>query len=114
MSIMVNSLPIYNHIRYANAMKPHRPAISGAMALFGAAFVYATFGPLIREMAHMFSDIAQTAMRFVLAGLIVLVIVWLQRKSLRLPRAQALYAAALGLAGAAIITLFTVAINVTT
>jgi len=88
--------------------------LSGASALFGAAFIFATFGPLIREMASMFGDIALAAARFIMAAIIVLAIIIIKRTPLGLPRNQALTACLLGAAGAVTLVLFTIAVNNTT
>jgi len=86
----------------------------GAIALFGAAFTYATFGLLIHEMAKMFGDVSQTAARFLVAAIIMLIYCLVKRRSLYLPVAARLRALSLGLLFATLIVLFTIAVTTTT
>jgi len=88
--------------------------LSGASALLGAAFIYSTFGILVREMSKMFGDIAQSAARFGLAAVIIIVVCLVLKKKLALPRREALLSATLGLCFAIVIALYSIAANATT
>lgn len=83
----------------------------GASALFGAAFIYASFGLLIREMAKMFGNNAQVAFRFMVAFAVLSLFFYLKKKAVKLPKAAIKNALALGVAFCVILLLFTISVN---
>lgn len=83
----------------------------GASALFGAAFIYSTFGILIRQMALMFGDSAQTAARFAVAFVFVLFLNLIRRQSFSLPKKSLIKSCLLGVFFGAEVLLFTVSVN---
>lgn len=85
----------------------------GAGALLGAAFTYACFGLLIREMAVMFGDNAQTAFRFVAAFAILGFIALCIKRPVKLSRRTLLQIAGLGVAFFGVVLLFTISVNLT-
>lgn len=93
-------------------MKPTTD-IRGAGALLGAAFIYACFGPLIREMSSMFSNNAQVAFRFTLAFIILGIVALFFRRPQRLRGRTLAKVALLGVAFCGVVLLFTVAVNTT-
>lgn len=93
-------------------MKPTTD-IKGAGALLGAAFIYAAFGPLIREMSSMFSDNAQVAFRFTLAFIILGIVALFFKRPQRLRGRTLAKAALLGVAFCGVVILFTIAVNTT-
>lgn len=85
--------------------------IKGSSALFGAAFIYASFGLLIREMAKMFGNNAQVAFRFMVAFVVLSLFFALRKKAIKLPMAAIKNAFALGVAFCVILLLFTISVN---
>lgn len=83
----------------------------GASALFGAAFFYASFSILIREMAKMFGNNSQVVFRFGLAFLLLSLYGALSHKSNKLPKEARIKAALLGIAFAGVLLLFTISVN---
>lgn len=68
----------------------------GALALFGSAFIYASFGLLIREMAKMYGAYSQVAARFILAFIFILVLNRLCRNTTKVSRRNFFKAVILG------------------
>jgi len=85
--------------------------IKGASALFTSAFVYSTFGILIRQMALMFGDSAQTAVRFSVAFVFILILNFIRKQSMSLPKAALLKASLLGITFGCVVLLFTISVN---
>jgi len=85
--------------------------VNGVSALFGAAFIYASFGVLIREMAKMFGDNAQVAFRFMIALIVLSIVLHIKKKSLKLPSEAIKKALMLGLAFGGVLLLFTISVN---
>ena len=97
---------------YADGMlKTER--FQGATALLAAAFLYATFGLLIRELSKLFGDNAQVAARFLLAALIITAINFIAHKVVRLPGRELIRIGALGVAFAVVVLFFTISVNQT-
>jgi drug/metabolite transporter (DMT)-like permease len=86
----------------------------GAAALLAAAFIYATFGLLIREISKMLSVGAQTTVRFALAAAIAGVVYLLVRKKARLSTREWWLTIALGVVFGIVVLLFTLAVTNTT
>ncbi len=86
-------------------------SIKGASALLGAALIYASFGVLIREMAEMFGNNAQVAFRFFVAFAVLSLVIFLKKKTIKLPKDAIKKAIMLGLAFCAILLLFTISVN---
>jgi drug/metabolite transporter (DMT)-like permease len=87
--------------------------LQGAGALLLSAFIYGTFGLLIREIAKMMGDATQVAARFILAAGIIALANLLMRKALRIPRVLLLKAGLLGVAFALVVLFFTISANST-
>jgi drug/metabolite transporter (DMT)-like permease len=85
----------------------------GAAALLGAAFTYACFGLLIREMAKMFGNNAQVAFRFVLAFVFLGIFSLLVKRPTKLTGKTLLKVAFLGVAFCGVVILFTISANLT-
>lgn len=85
----------------------------GASALLGAAFIYGTFGLLIREMSKMMGDAMQVAVRFILAAALIVVVNLLMRKKFRLSQVSTVKAILLGVSFAVVVLLFTISVNST-
>lgn len=85
--------------------------LKGAGALFASAFIYSTFGILIRQMAQMFGDASQTAIRFGVAFVFVLLINFLRKQPISLPRDILIKACLLGITFGCVVLLFTISIN---
>ncbi len=85
----------------------------GAAALLGAAFTYACFGLLIREMALMFGNNAQVAFRFVLAFAFLALFALLIKRPIRLSGKTLAKVALLGIAFCGVVILFTISVNLT-
>ncbi len=83
----------------------------GSLALFGAAFIYATFGVLIRELAKMFGDNAQVAARFVLALVFISILNIVRKQVGLLPKRALLKVLALGGSFTILVLLFTFSVN---
>jgi drug/metabolite transporter (DMT)-like permease len=85
----------------------------GATALLGAAFTYACFGVLIREMAKMFGDNAQVAFRFVIALALLALFALLVKRPVKLSGKTLARVAFLGISFSGVVMLFTVSANLT-
>ncbi len=86
----------------------------GAGALIGAAFTYALFGLLIREMARMFSDTGQVGFRFILVFIILAAYGLFIRKPVALRGNVLFRSISLGVAFLGVVLLFTYSVNNTT
>ena len=85
--------------------------VKGASALFTSAFIYSTFGILIRQMALMFGDSAQTAVRFGVAFVFIFILNFIRKQSINLPKKAILKACLLGLSFGCVVLLFTISVN---
>jgi drug/metabolite transporter, DME family len=85
----------------------------GASALLGAAFIYACFGLLVREMAVMFGDNAQTAFRFVVAFALLGIFSLLIKRPVKISRQTLLKIVCLGIAFCGVVLFFTMSVNLT-
>lgn len=83
----------------------------GATALFSAAFIYSTFGILIRHMSIMFGDSAQTAARFGLALIFILLLNFVKKQSIYLSKNALIKACILGITFGFVVLLFTISVN---
>jgi drug/metabolite transporter (DMT)-like permease len=70
--------------------------VKGFFSLFGAAFIYGTFGVLIRYISPMFGDNFQVFVRFSLAFIIMALFLAIRKKSMVLPLHTLLRALVLG------------------
>jgi len=94
-------------------MKEKFVHFEGAMSLVGAAFIYGTFGILIREISKMMGDATQTLARFALAAVFAFGLNMVLRKRLRVSKGVLLRAGLLGGLFAAVVVLFTISANST-
>lgn len=85
--------------------------LKGASALFSVAFIYSTFGILIRQMAVMFGDSAQTAARFGIAFIFILILNFVRKQSITLPKEALIRACILGITFGFVVLLFTISVN---
>lgn len=85
--------------------------IKGASALFTSAFIYSTFGILIRQMALMFGDSTQTAVRFGVAFIFILILNFIRKQSISLPSRALIKACLLGITFGCVVLLFTISVN---
>ena len=85
--------------------------MKGASALLGAALIYASFGLLIREMAKVFGNNAQVAFRFFVAFAVLSLVIFLKKKTIKLPADAIKKAVMLGFAFCGILLLFTISVN---
>lgn len=92
-------------------MKEKFVHFEGAIALLGSAFIYGTFGILIREISKMMGDATQTLARFVLAALFAFGLNLLLRKRLNVSRRVLVRAILLGALFAVVVVLFTISAN---
>ncbi|HET9721600.1 MAG TPA: DMT family transporter [Candidatus Saccharimonadales bacterium] len=95
-------------------MKLNSRNIGGPTALVGAAFMYAMFGVFIRIMAHMWGNVAQAAVRFALAALIVIVFLYFRRQKIIFPKNKLKNVIALGLTFPFLVLLLTFSYRRTT
>lgn len=91
-----------------------RTKITGAEALFGAAFTYALTGILVREVAPMWGDKAQVVARFGLVLVLLGVYFLWHRQKLSVPKGKLPMMFGLGLVFAIMVLTFTSAIGKTT
>jgi len=85
--------------------------VKGAFALFTSAFIYSTFGILIRQMALMFGDSAQTAIRFGVAFVFIVILSLIRKQSATLSKKAILKASLLGITFGCVVLLFTISVN---
>lgn len=95
-------------------MTKEKFSVRGAQALLGTAFAYAFTGILVRAMGSMWGDKAQTAVRFTLVAVCMLLYGYFRKTKASIPRAKLPYAVGLGLAFALIVLFFTFSIQKTT
>mgnify|MGYP002388065552 CR=1 FL=1 len=89
--------------------------LSGGQALLGAAFLFAFTNVLVREMADMWGDQAQVAIRFALVWLILVVFTYLTKSEKRvIPPTKRVTAIAYSLIAALSILFFTLSVQATT
>jgi drug/metabolite transporter (DMT)-like permease len=87
--------------------------VNGAQALFGAAFLFATTGALVREMGAMWGITAQIFIRSLLVVLILFVFSYFHRRP-KIPREILPYAVILGVMSSSNMVLFTYGFERTT
>ncbi|MDB5177321.1 MAG: hypothetical protein JWN75_989 [Candidatus Saccharibacteria bacterium] len=88
--------------------------LSGGEALLAAAFLFATTNVLVREMAHMWGDQAQVAVRFALVWVILIVFARLKGQKATIPRKKILPAALYSVLAGLSILFFTLSVQMTT
>lgn len=89
--------------------------LSGSQALLGAAFLFALTNVLVREMADMWGDQAQVAVRFALVWLILVVFMNFNKGEKKtIPRSKQMTAIAYSIIAAASILFFTLSVQATT
>lgn len=95
-------------------MTKQKITLNGSQALFGAAFLFATTNVLVREMAHMWGDQAQIAVRFALVWLILTFFAVVKRKKVSIPRDKVLTTVIYSILAAISILFFTLSVQMTT
>lgn len=95
-------------------MMSQKRSLSGAEALFGAAFFYALTGIFIREVAPMWGDNAQVAVRYSLVLFFLLGYALIKKNTLRVPKSHISMVIALSILFALVVLFFTAAIGKTT
>lgn len=92
---------------YTEQVEDSTKKLKGFFALFGAAFIYGTFGILIRYIAPMFGNNFQVVSRFFLAALFIFIFNLFRKKDMKLPTATLLKVLLLGIAFVSLVLLFT-------
>ena len=85
----------------------------GALALFGSALIYASFGILVREMAKMYGAYSQVAARFILAFIIIFILNKLLHKELKISKQEFLRVFVLGCIFITAVIFFTLSVTET-
>ncbi|MBC7746709.1 DMT family transporter [Pedobacter sp.] len=91
-----------------------KSSLSGGEALLGAAFLFAITNVLVREMAHMWGDQAQIAVRFALVWLILFVYARFKGEKASIPRSKMLPVIIYSVLAAISILFFTLSVQMTT
>lgn len=91
-----------------------RSSVGGAEALFGAAFLYAMTGILVREVSPMWGDNAQGAARYTVVFVALVVYALLRKQKAHVPRAHVPAAVGLSILFATVVLFFNAAIARTT
>lgn len=91
-----------------------KSSLSGAEALLGAAFLFATTNVLVREMADMWGDQAQVAARFGLVWLILIAFAHFTGKKTSIPKGKMLPVVLYSVFAAVGILFFTLSVQMTT
>jgi len=86
----------------------------GSEALLGAAFLFAFTNVLVREMADMWGDQAQVAVRFAIVWIILIVFAQFRRKKTSIPRSSMLTTVLYSVFAATAILFFTLSVQATT
>lgn len=95
-------------------MSKSKITFGGSEALLAAAFLFAATNVLVREMAHMWGDQAQVAVRFALVWLILIVLARFKDTKTSIPRKKVLPAIAYSVFAALSILFFTLSVQMTT
>ena len=95
-------------------MIQRKVTLGGSEALLGAAFLFAVTNVLVREMAHMWGDQAQVAVRFALVWLLLFIFAKFNKKKTSIPRSKIQYAVLYSLFAATAILFFTLSVQATT
>lgn len=95
-------------------MLKRKLSIGGTEALLGAAFLFALTNVLVREMATMWGDQAQVAVRFAIVWLILVLFAKTRSKNTSIPQDKKLPALLYALCAAAAILFFTLSVQSTT
>jgi len=95
-------------------MSKSNKSLSGGQALLAAAFLFATTNVLVREMAHMWGDQAQVAVRFALVWLILVIYAHFKGHKVTIPRSKILLVVMYSVIAAIAILFFTLAVQMTT
>lgn len=88
--------------------------LSGSEALLAAAFLFALTNVLVREMAHMWGDQAQIAVRFALVWVILMMYARFKSEKTSVPRSKILPTVIYSLLAALGILFFTLSVQMTT
>lgn len=91
-----------------------KTGMSGAEALFIAAFLFATTNVLVREMAHMWGDQAQIAARFILVWLLLVGYGYVRKTKASIPKNKQWHVVALSVLFVLAILFFTLSVQKTT
>lgn len=91
-----------------------RRSLSGAEALFGAAFVYAFTGVMVREMSPMWGDKAQVAARYLPVFFFLLGLRFITKSKAKIPQNQYFNSFGFAIAFALVVLFFTASIQNTT
>lgn len=95
-------------------MARRKITLGGSEALFAAAFLFAVTNVLVREMARMWGDQAQVAVRFALVWLILVVFANFKSKKASISRSKTLPAVLYSVFAAVSILFFTLSVQMTT
>ena len=95
-------------------MSKSKTSLGGGEALLAAAFLFAATNVLVREMAHMWGDQAQIAVRFALVWLILVVYAHFKGVKTSIPRSKILPAIMYSVLAALAILFFTLSVQMTT
>ena len=95
-------------------MTRQKITLNGGEALLAAAFLFATTNVLVREMAHMWGDQAQVAVRFALVWIILMLYAHFKSEKTSIPRSKILPAAIYSALAAMGILLLTLSVQMTT
>lgn len=95
-------------------MRKLKTTLSGGEALLGAAFLFALTNVLIREMAPMWGDQAQVAIRFALVWVILAAWAYFRKSKVKIPRSKLPLAISYSIVAALAILFFTLSVQMTT
>ena len=95
-------------------MSKSKITLGGSEALLAAAFLFALTNVLVREMANMWGDQAQVAVRFALVWIILITFSQIKGKKAAVPRSKMPHAVAYSLLAATAILFFTLSVQATT
>lgn len=94
-----------------NKTQKENPDLNGAVALIGAAGIYAFFNVMIREMSKMYGNQAQVAARFGVALSLLLILHIIRRRLPSIPKEKIKNVVGLGLTAASLVLLITISVN---
>lgn len=95
-------------------MSKSKLSLSGGEALLAAALLFATTNVLVREMAHMWGDLAQMVARFAIVWLILMTYAHFKGEKASIPRAKMLLAISYSVLAAIAILFFVLSVQKTT
>jgi drug/metabolite transporter (DMT)-like permease len=95
-------------------MAKSKITLGGGEALLAAAFLFAATNVLVREMAHMWGDQAQIAVRFALVWVILMMYARMRRTKVSIPRSKIAPTVAYSVLAAIAILFFTLSVQKTT